>query len=133
MKELRDVEINIKQKKKQESNYKLDALLKPYEGHPIFEINTIKKTISFAKLKPLETINFLSWQQQLKEQDILKRDGCIYVYSLNLENLRRKLNKYNDKYTNYEFIEDDKNKLSLQKNRKIKILTYESNNNTNAI
>jgi hypothetical protein len=124
MKKLRDVEISVKQKKKQESKFKMDSLLTPHEGHPIYEVDLEKKVIKFAKLKPLETINFLTWKEQLKEQDILRRANCLYIYSLNETNLRRKLKNYNKELCKFPF-DDEKNKLSLHKNRKIKVFTYE--------
>lgn len=129
-KKQKDVEINIKQNKKQEIKYILDNLLKPHEGHNVFEIDYVNKEIRDVELIPLHSVNFLSWKQQIKEQEILKKEGCLYVYALNIVNLRRKLEKYNKEYAGYNYIASNSLKI-LNKHRKVKIVkeTFAQENN----
>jgi len=72
-------EISAKQKK--EIKYIFDSMLKPYEGHPIFEINTLTKNVKIADIKPIDTVNLLTWKEEIKRQDVIKKANCFFKFS----------------------------------------------------
>ena len=111
------IEINIKQNKEEKLLYTLEDILKPHEGHPLFEIDVDAKEIRFVEMIPIHSVNINSWKQEIKEQSFVKREGCLYVSSLNVVNLRRKLAKYNKEISLFLFIGEVD--VSLHKNRKI--------------
>lgn len=113
----RETELSIKEDKQQEIKYKLDYVLEPYEGHPIFEVDLFNKIIRVAELEHLDTLHLFNWKQQLKEQSILKKEGCIYLSSLNIQNLKRKYTEFKD----FNFLKKE-DKVFVNKNRTVKLL-----------
>ena len=81
----------ISVQKRQEVNYMFDSMLKPNEGHTIFEIDYLEKVIRKATFETLDTVCFLNWKTQLKELEIIKKSNCFYITALNYKNLMKKL------------------------------------------
>ena len=115
-----DIEVSVKQRK--EIKYILEDVIKPFEGHPIFEINLRENTISIAELEPLDTVHFHHWKQQLAEREIIKKSDCRYITALNLKNLLRKF----PEYKNFTYLCGEEQVVN--KNRKIKLLKNEKTN-----
>jgi hypothetical protein len=111
-------ELNIQ--KRQEIKYKLDNILKPYEGHPVFEVDFINKTVKKASVKPIDTVSFLNWKEEIKEQNIIKNPNCMYVSALNIKNIKKKLVDIDSKFEDYMYIKED-NKQYVNKHRKVKL------------
>ena len=111
-------EISVQQRK--EIKYIFDSMLKPHEGHPVFEVDILKKEVRIADVKPIDTVGLLTWKEELKKQDILKKPNCIYLSSLNIDNLLKRLGKIG--ITNLKYIKEDK-QLFVNKHRKVVINT----------
>ena len=107
--------------KRQEIEYMIDEILKPHPNHPTFEIDLIEKEIRIAQVETLDTVNILNWKEEIKEQNLIKKPKCLYVSSLNINNLRRRLKKISKEMAKFPFIKEEIN-LSLHKDRKIKVL-----------
>lgn len=110
-----DQEISVKQQK--EIKYIFDSMLKPHEGHPIFEVDLIKKEVRLAQLKVLDTVNINTWQEDIKRQDILKKEGCYYFSALNKTNAMKKLDKKGMK--GFVFVGEEIVEAPRHKHRKI--------------
>lgn len=107
-------ELSIEQRK--EIKYLYDTMLSPYEGHPVFEIHLVNKTICIAKVKPLDTVTFHNWKEEIRKNDLIKNPNCIYITSLNINNLKRKFKAFSE----YEYIQED-GSLVVNKNRNINL------------
>lgn len=111
------VEYSIK--KQQEVKYLFDSLVKPKEGHPIYEIDLIEQTVRVTEIVQVESVNLLSWK---KDIDIFKKQGCLYFSSLNFNNLQKKLLKIDSKFKDFKYIKSDLHPTQVHKHRKVTFL-----------
>ena len=83
--------VEITKQQQSEIQTVFDSKIIPHENHTLFEFNLKNKTISFASFEP--EIKEIRWSDAVngnfkkKNKKVIKKQNCIYISSLNKENV----------------------------------------------
>ena len=82
------------EKKQFEKVEKLLHSIKPHNGHKLFEYNLVSGEIKIAEFEIL-SINFINARKKdfSKRKKVIRKDNCIYLPALNVENVKKHLRK----------------------------------------
>lgn len=97
-------ELSIKQEKP--SKQVLVDNIEPHNNHIIYEINQFKRTINVANFETRKVIHwFEAVDGSYKNHNLIKLPNCIYISSLNKNNLIKKINsKFGIDISSYDYI-----------------------------